>query len=202
MVGDMNWIDFLIILILVLNIVKDTSQGLVKSIFGLIKILLSIYLTKMYYDVVYGYIINTEVLYNGFKAVIIGLFKAIFYRKIKNDANFLPQLLSSGMINVLINILCILITYFVFRWLLGLLEELLSFLFKAPILKQLNGIGGFLFGAIKGILVIYIVIALFSPIKIIFPQGFISKAMENSLLFTYFNNASLKFNLFKIENFI
>lgn len=202
MVGDMNWIDFLIILILVLNIVKDTSQGLVKSIFGLIKILLSIYLTKMYYDVVYGYIINTEVLYNGFKAVIIGLFKAIFYRKIKNDANFLPQLLSSGMINVLINILCILITYFLFRWLLGLLEKLLSFLFKAPILKQLNRIGGFLFGAIKGILVIYIVLALLSPIQIIFPQGFISKAIENSLLFTYFSNTSLKFDLFKIKNYI
>ncbi|WP_416199017.1 MAG: Colicin V production protein [Sporanaerobacter sp.] len=198
----MNWIDFLIVLMLVDNIVKGVSRGLVKSIFGLIKILLSIYFTKMYYDIVYGYILNTEVVYNGFKAVILGILKAVFYRKIKNDVNFLPRILASGIINVLINIFSILITYFVFRWLLGLLEELLSFLFKAPILKQLNGIGGFLFGAIKGILVIYIVIALFSPIKIIFPQGFISKAMENSLLFTYFNNASLKFNLFKIENFI
>ena len=176
----MNWIDLLIIFILVYNIIKGTSLGLIKSIFVLLQFLMSIYLSKMYYSVVSGYILNTPTLYKVFEKIIS----------------------KEQMMIIMINVFSIIITYFFFRWLIGLLGLLISAIFKAPILKQLDKIGGLLIGIIRGMIILYIAFALLTPIGLIFPEGVITKGLENSLFSDVFTNHDLIIDFFKIKNYI
>lgn len=198
----MNWVDFAIILILVLNIIKCFSMGFIKSVFSLIGFILSIYLTKVYYPVIHGYIINSPRLYAGIKKVLESIIKVLFSSKTKYDDTFLPNLLSKGIINVLIGIICVIITYMLVRLLIGLIIKFISFIFKAPVLNGLNKIGGFIFGIIKGMFIIYIIFALLTPILFLFPEGFIAKGVAGSMFSIYFMNQNLILDLFDIKFFI
>ncbi len=184
----MNWIDFFIMFILSFNIIKSTSLGLVKSIIVLLQFLLSIYLSKMYYSVVTGYIINTPVLYKGFESLIKKFISVLFFGKIIEE---------SEIIIIFINIFSIILTFFFFKWIIGLLGGLISTIFKAPILKQLDKIGGFVIGIIKGMVVLYVGFSLISPLGIIYPQNVITKGLRDSLLSGLFLNQDLIFDFFK-----
>lgn len=177
MVISMNWIDFLIITILTYNIIKSTSLGLVKSIILLLQFVLSIFLSKMYYSVVSGYIINTPVLYKVFESLFKG----------------------KEIIVIFINIFSILLTYFFFRWIIGLLGGFISTIFKAPILKQLDKIGGLLIGIIKGMIVLYVGFLLLTPLGIIYPV--ITSGLNDSLLSELFINGNLIYDFFKHTKF-
>lgn len=195
----MNWIDYLIIFIIIINIIRSTNIGLVRSIFSFIRFLASIYLAKLYYPVISEYIMNTPVLYNIFKKLFEGISKLLFYGKIKENQNLLYDMVSDSLIKMGITIFSIIIIYTIIRWLLGYLERAISFLFKAPILKQLNIVGGFLFGLIRGMVIVYLIFAIFIFIQSIYPGGTISKALEGSLFSGYFKNNNLIIDFFNIK---
>lgn len=198
----MNWIDYLIIFILIINIIRSIKLGLVRSIFGILRFLVSIYLAKIYYPVISKYIINTPILYEGFEKIVGGVLKIIFYGKIKENESLLYDMASKGLIKTGINIFSIFIIYLLVKWALGYLERFFSFLFKAPILKQFNKLGGFLFGLIRGLFIIYIMFAIFASIQIIHPQGAISKGIESSLFSEYFKSHNFIIDFFKIKNIV
>lgn len=198
----MNWVDFVIILILVLNVIECLNMGFIKSVFSLIGFILSIYLTKVYYPVIYGYIINNPRLLAGIKKVLESIIKILFYSKTKYDNTFLPNLLSKGILNVLIGIICVIITYILVRLLIEFIIGFISFIFKAPVLNGLNKIGGLLFGIIKGMFITYIIFALLTPILFLFPEGFIAKGVDGSMFSIYFMNHNLILDLFDIKFFI
>src|SRR5699024_10358891 len=118
----MNWIDYLTIFIIIINIIRSTNIGLVRSIFSFIRFLASIYLAKLYYPVISEYIMNTPVLYNIFKKLFEGISKLLFYGKIKENQNLLYDMVSDSLIKMGITIFSIIIIYTIIRWLLGYLE--------------------------------------------------------------------------------
>ncbi|MCR2044389.1 CvpA family protein [Anaerosalibacter massiliensis] len=195
----MNWVDYLIIFIIIINIIRSTKIGLVRSIFSILRLLVSIYVAKLYYPALSGYIIKTPFLHKGFEKFFGGIINILFYGKIKEGEGPLYNIASQGLTKIGINIISILIIYLLVRWLLGYLERFISFLFKAPILKQLNRFGGFLFGLIRGVLILYLIFAIITPIQSIYPQGAIPKAVENSMLSGYFKNHNIIIDFFDID---
>jgi uncharacterized membrane protein required for colicin V production len=88
------------------------------------------------------------------------------------------------------------------RFLLGLVLNIVSGIFKVPVLRQLDKIGGFLFGIIKGMVIVYIIFALLSPITYIFPDGKISKGIDESILSEYFIHQNFIRDFFDSNDFI
>ena len=198
----MNWLDLLILFIIIYNIFKGLSLGFIKSVFYLIQFILAILLTKRYYPVLYGYIINNPHVYDIFKNILGIIIKILFFSKIEKDPTFLTDIISKGVINIIINVVSILIVYMIVRFLLGLVLNIVSGIFKVPVLRQLDKIGGFLFGIIKGMVIVYIIFALLSPITYIFPDGKINKGIDESILSEYFIHQNFIRDFFDSNDFI
>src|SRR5699024_1653590 len=181
------------------NVCKGLRNGFVKSIFGIVQFVLIIYTMKRYYPYFYGYIRNTPILYNSLLSVLKFLMGIIFYRKVKIDPNFLEGIVLEGAFNIFINIIGLVIFYFLIHIILGWIFKLISFIFEAPILKQVNTLAGIVFGLLKGILIIYVLLTLFTSITKIYPEGFISMGLKNSILSNYFAESYIIYNLSKNE---
>ncbi len=196
----MSWIDFLIIFIFVYNIVRSFRAGFIKSVFSIAQYILIIYLTKQFYPYFYGYIKDTPEIYNVLLKIFESLMGAICFRKAKADPNFLTDLMYKGAFSVFINFICLIIFYFIVKWILKLIFKLISFIFEAPVLKQLNKLGGIIFGSIKGILIIYIAFILLTPYSKMYPESFIGKGIENSVFSNYIIKTGDVFNIFNFKN--
>jgi len=195
---NISWIDLLVIFLLVYNIIKGLNIGFIKSIFGIVQFVLIIYVTKIYYPYFYGYIKNIPILYNIFLIVFEFLMSIIFYKRIKVEPNFIEGILVKGAFEIFVNIVCLIIFSILIKWLLKLIFRFISFIFKAPILKQINKLLGLVFGLIKGILIIYILFIVFNSIAVIYPESFIGISLERSILLSFLEENNIIFNFLQL----
>ena len=198
----MNWVDMIMIFILIYAMAKGFRLGLVLSIFNIIQVILSVIITKRYYPIVNGYIINNPKVYNIFKSIVEFILGILFYSKSKEQANFIPDLISKGLLRIVISLFSIIAVFWLVNIFISLILGLFSFLLKAPVLKQLNKIGGITFGLIEGLFIIYLLNLVLSPIALTFPETFIGRGISNSLFFGYLKDINLMLNLFPINTFI
>lgn len=198
----MNWLDIVIITILIFVIFKGFRSGLIGSIFNILRIILSVTITKRYYSQVSGYIINSPRAYNIFESIFGLISNILFYSKNKREPDFISNLLSRGLVNIIITLFAIILVYWLSNKLINLVFGLFSHIMKVPILKQLNVIGGILFGLIEGLFIIYLLNLIISPVAIFFPQSFIGRGVSNSIVFDYLKEINQMFNIFTNNNYI
>lgn len=187
----MNWIDIIIISILIYTVIKGLSLGLVLSIFNIVQIMLSVILTKRYYMHIYGYINNNPKLYNLFNKMVQFIINILFYSKSKKDLDFIPNLLSKGLVNIVIGLFSMIVIFWLANILISIFLELFSFLLKAPVLKQLNRVGGVIFGLLEGLFIIYLLSFVLNPISSIIPKSFLGKGILGSTILNYIKEISL-----------
>lgn len=107
-------------------------------------------------------------------------------------ARVLVTVLSPAIINLLMIVLTI-VLFVIFLLLIRLLLRLLNKVAQAPILRQVNGLLGFLFGIGKGILIVWLLCAL---VAVVVPLWFgdsgawLQNAAEGSYLFKALSNAN------------
>lgn len=75
------------------------------------------------------------------------------------DINKIVDAISTQLTNVVIDIMALVLIYIIIRIGLFFLRHLLQGIAKLPVFKQLDKIGGLSFGAIEGLLTVYIVLA-------------------------------------------
>lgn len=185
MVIFMNWIDIMVIIILIFSMINGFRLGLIVSIFSILKIIISVIITKQYYPLIYEYIINKPKIYNIFNTIVEFILNILFYTKNKQEPKFIPDLISKGLVKIIITFFAIGLVFWLSNKLLNLIIELFSHIFKVPVLKQLNKVGGILFGLVKGLFIIYLLNLILYPIAFIFPKSFIGKAISDSFVFNY-----------------
>jgi len=186
-----NWIDIIIISILIYRMLKGFTLGLVLSIFNIIQTILSVILTKRYYIYIYGYINNNPKIYNLFEKMVEFILGILFYSKSKKDFSFIPDLISKGLVGLIIKIFSIILIFWIINFLISIVLELFSFLLKTPILKGLNRISGLIFGLMEGLFIIYLFSFILSPISTIFPNTFLGEGIINSVILNYIREISL-----------
>lgn len=184
----MNWIDIIVVCILIYAIIKGLSLGLVVSMFNIIQVILSVVITKIYYPYISGYIFNNPKIYNVFKRII---------SKFANS-----QLILNSLLKLTINIFSMIIMFSLISILISLLLEVFSFILRVPVLKQLNKIGGIIFGLIEGLFIIYLLNILLSPIASIYPSSLIGEGILNSFTSNYLKDMNLMFNILSIKKLI
>lgn len=190
----MNWLDIIIVIILIYNASKGLRLGFIVSIFNIIGFVLSIFIASRYYSSVYSFIVNSPVLYEVFERFTEIILTIVLYSKIKNNPNLVPDLVSDGIVEVTIMILAAVLIFAIVNALISILLELASSLFKVPILKQLNKAGGIIFGLIKGVFIVYFISIVLTPIATFLPESLIGRGVYGSLILLYFKDFSF-FNL-------
>ncbi|WP_034429867.1 CvpA family protein [Caldisalinibacter kiritimatiensis] len=228
----MNWVDLIVIIILVTSSLRGLVKGFIISLFNLVGFFIAAYIAKLYYPVLVGYIYkNTNFINriesfiyervfkimegneNGLdKDLIINGFKlpAPIKESLGNNINLhtgeitksIGQALANEFTYIFVTIISIIIVFLAAKILLAIVVHVVDSIAKLPILRTFNRLTGFAFGLIKGVLIIYIIFAILTPVISMFPEGFIATGTYESTLGSYFYTQNVIINYLSGKGFI
>ena len=203
-------LDIILVAIIALNVFICYKKGLVKLAVGLIAVLVSVILAVLLYKPVSNIIINNTELDEKIKSAITenfvneeetteetednGFMKYIEkyvedpVNKTKNEI----VIEASGVIATkLIDIIAMVSIFIVARLVLILLTFVTDMITSLPILKQFNELCGILYGLIKALLIIYVLLAI--AFFIVYTTGStgLADAIANSFITKFFYNNNL-----------
>ena len=90
-----------------------------------------------------------------------------------------------------INLLSIILIFICVKMALMLIGHLLDGIFSLPVLNHFNHVGGLAFGALKGLLILFILLLLMVPISTMAGQGLLTEGLEKSILAKYLYDHNL-----------
>ena len=207
-------LDIILVAIIALNIFICYKKGLVKLAVGLIAFAAAIILALILYKPVSNLIIeNTEIdenieqaIINNFSgdtqeneevryvSVLDYLQKYVDDAVNKTQTEIVTQ--TAGMMAVkIINVLVLIGIFIIVRAVLVLLTFISDIITSLPILKQFNEVGGILYGAIKALLIIYVVLAIVFLIICYTNNSTISEAINSSYITRFFYDHNLLLNI-------
>ena len=205
-------LDVIIVAIIALNVYSCYKKGLVNLAVGLIAVVAAIILSVMLYKPVSNIIIENTELDETIENAIIENFTAdapegaqVSYTgvlsyletEVGNAINKTQNEVvyeSAGALAVkVINLIAFIAIFTIVRVALFALTFIADAITSLPILKQLDDIGGVLYGLIKALLIIYLVLAVLFFIANVTANATISNAVSSSYItkFLYENNIIL-----------
>ena len=181
----MNWLDYIIILIIVIGILYGSAKGFIHSIFSIGGLIVSIIAAKKYHMLVAKLLVS----YTGIENILLG-----FIQKNKVTEAFMFSMpvdkgfsdLYQYITMVIINCIALLLTFMAARACMLLLEALLKGVFKLPVLSALNRSGGAVVGLAQAILILLFCYAIFIPLSSLGKFDYIHQAIATSMLSKYF----------------
>ena len=111
--------------------------------------------------------------------------------EIKNTGT---EIVAKNLAQTTIGIVVFILLLIVSRIILYFFKAIFNIIAKIPIIKQVNKLGGIVYGVIKGLLIIYIILAITSLLAPMLSDLEIFKAVNNSFIagYMYNNNLILK----------
>ncbi|NMB41097.1 MAG: CvpA family protein [Firmicutes bacterium] len=154
----MNWLDYALVFIIILNLYNGLKHGFLRQIAGLVGFCAALYSAAFYCNVLKGHLQE----YLKLEQVITALAPG-------GEANL-------WLTEIIANIVAFLIIFIIVYLVLGFLCKRMRILNKIPVVGTLNALLGGFFGALKGMLIVFLIAALLS----LFKTGFWAKAVEAS----------------------
>lgn len=206
-------LDIILVLIVLVNIYICYQKGLVKLAVGLVSVLVAIILSVILCKPVSNIIVEKTQIDNNIENAIIENFTTEGSNTEESEDNGFMKYIdkyvddtvnktkneivveAAGIISIkVINIGVILAIFIIVRLALIVLTFIADIIADLPILKQFNDIGGLLYGVIKSLLIVYILLAIIFFIVYISGNTMIADAISNSYIteFFYNNNILLK----------
>lgn len=193
------FLDIIIIAILIINIIIGYKKGLINVIFNICAFLIAIIATLVLYKPISNIIINNTQIDNKIEEIIIKNndndsekieeknnkdINTFIKNAIQNTAEeakkqateVVAKQISTKVVEVITGI----ILFIVIRAILFILKITTGSIAKFPIIKQLNEVGGIAYGAIKGLVIVYIILTIMFFIISIKGNEKISTAIEES----------------------
>ena len=197
-----NYIDIIIMVILLGFGIRGYRFGLIRSLFNLVKYIAAIYICKMYFNFITNYIVGNEKIYGAIKNVV-GLFLKKTFMKA-----FVLDTISKGVTQIIVLIMLFVISITIMSLIIKALESL----FTLKPLNFLNKLLGFIFGLLKGLVILMILLTITHPIIAIVPKEKLILDLNNSTLlkylymynfvFKYFNNLIEIFNKYNVTGML
>ena len=209
-------LDIVIIAILALSIIMGYKKGLINVIFNIFAFFLAIIITLVLYKPVSDIIIKNTDIQEKIETAIIENTKGEENKKEEKTENGIQKYIENTMQNAeedakskaievvaknvstkCIEIITALILFVITRIILIVLKFLTETLANLPIVKQCNEIGGLLYGVIKGLLIIYVILTIMFFIISLKPEGMTANLIETSYItkFLYNNNIIVNYCL-------
>lgn len=92
---------------------------------------------------------------------------------------------SDILTRMFINFISILLVFFIVKMILSILGHVLHNIASLPVLNQFNRLGGMVFGFIKGLLIVFILLAMVTPFMTMMDSSILVEGMEKSVLSNY-----------------
>ncbi len=158
----MNILDVTLLLIFSFFIVSGFSKGLVTQLADLLGFFVALYLAAT--------------LGSRFGLFLLEVFDFI-------PESYFPE--SSMLAMIIINLLGFMIVYFLTRLAFKMLGQVFNKIASVPVIGTVNAAGGALVGAVKGLLLVIIIIGILSFIPTDFIQDLIQSSFLTAVTFAY-----------------
>lgn len=209
-------IDVVLVAILVLNIIVGYRKGLVNVVFNICAFLLAIVITFIFYKPVSNMIMDNTQIDEKIRDMIINTNQGGPEIQENNERTDLQQYIDNMIENTAeeaktealdvvanimasrgIEILTGILLFIAIRIVLVILKFILEGIAEIPIIKQFNEVGGLLYGVIKGVIIIFLLLTLLFFVVSINGNGIISEAIQDSHItkFLYENNIIVNYCL-------
>ncbi len=200
-------VDIIIVAIIALSTFLAYRKGLITLAIQLVAVIIAVVLTLVLYKPVSNLIINVTGIDEMIQDAILEEANDIMTNGEENanqvvetiQNNMLPETARTISINIIQGAV-ILILYVVIRLILRFVTALANLVAKLPILHQFNKLGGIIYGILRGLLIVYILLLLVNVSGEIDPknnvyttveESYIGKIMnENNVLSILFENVS------------
>lgn len=213
-------VDIVIIVIIALSILLGYKKGLIAALFKLISFFIAIIIAMVFYKPLSNHIINNTQIATDIKTAISqnldvsalvqgddaqieesGVPQTMIDNITKNiqetaiaAGENVTEVLSENITITIINIGSALMLFIGTNILLMLLKFVIGLITKLPVIKQFDKLGGTLYGIIRGIFFVYLILAIISLVSPIIQSKELFSMINNSLIgsFMYNENIILK----------
>lgn len=203
----MNYlIDIILITIIALTTFIGYKKGLIKVAFGLISFLLAIVIAVVLYKPISGFIIKYTTLDDKIEETVESKiassdnvkeetdnFIANYYSDIKNAST---AVIAKNISQIIINIGCMVIVFIISNIILLFFKFSGDLIAKLPLIKQFNSAGGFIYGLLKGFILVYILLALIAIASPVIEINQLIKMINSSIITNIMYNNNIIFILF------
>lgn len=213
----MNVADYMIAGILIISGVHGWYIGFILSFFNIAGYFIAAFITHLYYKTAAVWIASytqiDERIYNfindqlkermeqmdpetlGLTDAMSTIPVAIQEQFLKNWPSLIQRFFTSGVENLvdkvaemIMNIMGMAVVFIVALILIKIVVAVLNTLAKAPGLKEINRGGGLILGLLKGLLVIFIILAMLTPLIGTNPDHLLSKILLDSRMGSWLYN--------------
>lgn len=185
-------VDLIIVSIIGVSTFLAYKKGLIKLAIGLCAFIISIVVTFILYQPISNLIINTTNIDETIENAIYEKANDMMHEE-ENKGEFTNQVIETTknqMLpvtarNLAINIVTggvIIVLFFAIKILLHFVSALTDAISKLPIIDQINQIGGLIYGVLRGILIIYVVLLLLNIPAQISPANQVNESIEQSFV--------------------
>ena len=205
-------LDIIIILIFLASAFMGYKKGLVNVIFNVLAFVIALIITFLLYKPVTSLVINNTNLDEKISSIIVdnGTIKneqteddeirdnAYIEKYVKDIAidktNNVVEDVSITVSKKIVEIIVMIGLFIISRIVLILLKFIFNSVAELPIIKQFNEVGGLLYGILRGIIVIFILLAILFFIVSISNNQTFTKLIDTSFItkIIYTNNVILK----------
>ena len=202
-------VDLIIVAIILLSAFLAYRKGLVTLAIQLVAVIIAVVLTLILYKPVSNLIINVTGVDEMIQNAILEEANDIMTNE-GNGANQIVETIQNNMLpetarTISINIIegaVILILYVLIRIILRFVTAIANAVSKLPILNQFNKLGGVIYGILRGVLIVYILLLLVNLSGEIEPQNKVYTSVESSYLGKMMNENNILDILFTNVNAI
>lgn len=213
-------VDILIVLIIGLCIFAGYKKGLMKVLFKIVSFILALIIALILHGPISNFIINNTNIDENLETLIINnidpnnevIDENGQLKENSNNSETIQEYITNSIVDVkenvenaaarsiaitIINIAVLILILLITRIVLGVLNIIIDIVAKLPIIKQFNSAGGLIFGAVEGLIIVYVLLAICALIAPIFSDLQLINSINNSTLgkLMYDNNILLKIML-------
>lgn len=204
-------VDLIIVGILVLCVFLGYKRGLTGSLLKIVTFLLALIIAFILFKPVSNFIINNTKLDENLESSIKSMFLEVeendtssnmptamtdYINKVIEDAaddakTAVVETAARDVAISIINLGVVIVVYIIARIILIFVKGIASLITKLPVIKQFDKLGGIIFGLLKALIIIYVILAIISFVSPIITesgvidainQSFIGKGMYNNNL--------------------
>ncbi len=183
-------VDIIIIAIVLLSVFLAYRKGMIKLAIGLCSFIIAIVLTFALYLPISNFIINSTAIDEMLENKIYEKSSEIMEKEENEATNQIIETAKNEMLpqtsrNLAINIVkggVIIILFLGIRIALKFVTILADLIAKLPIIEQINKTGGIVYGILRGILFVYILLLLLNISDQINPYNIINESVNESFI--------------------
>lgn len=192
-------IDIIIILFILASIFLGYKKGLVSLGINLVAFIIAILITFILYRPIANVIINSTQVDENLQATIENQIGEV----ISNDAetgaieSATNSILQGGSRTLAINIIygiTMIVLFIIARIALIFISAIANMVSKLPILNQFNKLGGIIYGLLRGVIIVYVILMVVNLIITLNPTGKIKENIDE----TYLAKTMCEYNILNV----